>query len=81
MHVYHAPWYFIHNGIDSIVHYELYSKLLEDNYDSRTKKDYIQHPPPHSSDPFANSVRPFVSGFSHNLSRTLPTSGQVYIYI
>lgn len=52
-------------------------KLLVDNYDTLSNKDFIQHKVPDPNDPLPSHVISGVSGFAQNVNRTLPTQREV----
>lgn len=52
-------------------------KLCEDNYDTLTRKDFIEYQGPDSKDPLPTRVIAGLSGFAQNTHPTLPTQREV----
>lgn len=50
---------------------------MVDNYDTLSKKDFIQHKVPDPKDPLPTHVISGLSGFAQNMNPTLPTQREV----
>lgn len=52
-------------------------KLLRDNYDTQTSKDYRGYEGSSGREPLPSGLSHALSGFAHNQPRTTPTTNQV----